>query len=121
MAKKTNSKDTVKIKRGAQEKTISKAQWDLMKKEKATYGWMLASEVPDDVKTVEQQMELSQVQDLTKKLEAANSEKAELQKTVEAQEATIEDLTKKLEAANTADSKGADDKAPAKKADSGKK
>lgn len=84
---KSNKSDSVKIKRGSQEKTISKAQWNAMKKTNAQYGWMLASEVPDDVKTIEQQMELSQVQELQVKLKASEAENAELKQKLAAYEA----------------------------------
>lgn len=127
MAKKKQS-DTVKIKRGAQEKTISQAQWKAMKETKSTYGWMPASEVPDDVKTKEQQIELSQVQDLQKQLkdsEAANADfkKAVQEKdatieeqtaTIEEQKATIDELTKKLEVEVTGTDKDSKDSKEAK-------
>lgn len=103
---------SIKIKKGSVEKTVSQAQWDNMKANNATYGWMPASEVPKEVKTKEQQIELSQVQSLTKEnndlkaenesLKAENgSLKAQLSgsqpdQSVSVLDATLEDLPGEL-------------------------
>lgn len=78
MAKTKEESDSVKIKRGSQSKTVSRTQWNSMKANKATYGWIAASEIPADVKSKEQELESTQIQALKKQNEALEAENATL-------------------------------------------
>ena len=101
MAKKNS--DTVKIKRGSAEKEISKAQWDAMKKNSSTYGWMAASDLPKDVTDKDAQIELSKIAELENSVKDANAKASDFEAQVksltsdnEAKDAKIAELEAKV-------------------------
>ena len=99
--------NSVKIKKGATEKTVSKAQWDAMKKSNSTYGWNLASDLPKDVTDKDAQIELSKIAQLENSVKDANAKSAEFESQVkaltsdnEAKDAKIAELQKTIDASN---------------------
>ena len=72
------SKETVKLKRNGIEKTMPKAQWEAMKQSGNTYGWKLASDVSDETKAKESQIENSKIEALEGKVKALTSENGTL-------------------------------------------
>lgn len=66
----------VKISRGGKERSVPKAQWDAMVKNKATYGWSLASNLPKEVLSKDKEVEntvLKKLQDENKSVKEENT------------------------------------------------
>ena len=92
------SKETVKLKRNGIEKTMPKAQWEAMKQSGNTYGWKLASDVSDETKAKESQIENSKIEALEGKVKALTSENGTLKTEATEKDAKIEALEGKVKA-----------------------
>jgi len=103
MAKQT-SKNTVSITRNGHKKDISKAQWDSMKANKATYGWSLTSELSDEVLEKDKSIETSKISELEGKVstlstdnETLKSENEGLKTLVSEKDSKISELEAQIE------------------------
>lgn len=90
MAKKT--KDTITIKRNGNTKEVSKSQWDAMKKNGATYGWKLSSDLSDEVIQKEKGIEASKITELEGTVKTLTDENETLKASVLVKDSKITEL-----------------------------
>lgn len=90
------TKDTVVIKKNGVEKTIATAQWNAMKANNSTYGWRLASDLPDDVKDVDKKLETSKIAELETNVKTLTEENTKLKEEVIALELSVKNKDLKI-------------------------
>lgn len=86
----------VTIRKGKKTKEVPKAQWDAMKKNDATYGWSLASELPEEVLQKDKEVKGGVVESLKAENKDLKTKVAGLKATIGEKDLKIKELEEEL-------------------------